>query len=774
MSEVLYAPTGSATAIMPAGTWFIGGEGQHLDWSITPLASGSATFDTGPTEPAGPNPSSDTILRVGAVNGPVFQDDDGSSAGGGRSRVTLEVTAGVTYNIEVSLYPGSTKTSRLGIVYTGPSTASNMVVTQTGATTTTVDLAWTPTTPPPSGYEVTVGAGPAVDVGLSLTHIATGLATGTTYPVTVRPYNDSTQPGAPITVSSATQTGVSPGSEGVANLVDGNPGSKWLTFDQPASATLTLSARSTVAGYTITSGNDASERDPRSWTVEGSDDGTTWVLLDTRTDEPVWPGRGVARNYAVPTPRPFALVRWTITATRAGLFQAGELTLTAAGVPVRAYGSPATTTASTAAEPAVGIVDPRWWTHRLAAQLGLDGVTAQPVVELRRWVDGAWVLDEQLSRALTGYRITYARKDAAGRTPPMAATLSLITARAGLLPIGTRLQLALSAAVCERLGLEPEDGVRWTGEVTDPTVDYDGRLTTLTCVGRLGRTNRQTIDTTSWPRAHADALVPMITTAARTGMATSLVEPGGGILQPPGVTTAGTLLDALVDSTGGQLVEQPAGHLDWHGPDHRRGMVPRMTLTAAAVLRRITWSQSVSDLVNVVDVAWGDGQKAIVEDTSSSDPATGYGPYTASVDTLLVTESDAYDLGMLVVGRRATPVWRLPDLTVAPDVMHAAGHLPTADLATLLSLRHGERLSLAGLPAGCPIPAGVILEGWEETATPRAWRITLSVSDPKQSGVSLRWVDIDPDVAWTDIHPAVRWLDIARMETSDELLSPPT
>lgn len=42
----------------------------------------------------------------------------------------------------------------------------------------------------------------------------------------------------------------------------------------------TLAAPAVVSRYTITSANDVPARDPRQWTLSGSSDGTTWVLLD--------------------------------------------------------------------------------------------------------------------------------------------------------------------------------------------------------------------------------------------------------------------------------------------------------------------------------------------------------------------------------------------------------------------------------------------------------------------------------------------------------------
>jgi len=74
--------------------------------------------------------------------------------------------------------------------------------------------------------------------------------------------SDVTQPGDPIIASSAN----SPGSEGVANAIDGKP-TKYLNFDSgtnaPSGFIVTPSVGVTlVTGMTMESANDAADRDP--------------------------------------------------------------------------------------------------------------------------------------------------------------------------------------------------------------------------------------------------------------------------------------------------------------------------------------------------------------------------------------------------------------------------------------------------------------------------------------------------------------------------------
>src|SRR5436190_660974 len=94
------------------------------------------------------------------------------------------------------------------------------------------------------------------------------------------------QPSDAIIASSAN----SPGSEGVANAIDGTP-AKYLNRDlandaKPAGFVVTPGVGVTwVTGIAMESANDAPDRDPLSITIEGSNDATadyttgTWVVI---------------------------------------------------------------------------------------------------------------------------------------------------------------------------------------------------------------------------------------------------------------------------------------------------------------------------------------------------------------------------------------------------------------------------------------------------------------------------------------------------------------
>src|SRR5688572_33112719 len=89
---------------------------------------------------------------------------------------------------------------------------------------------------------------------------------------------DVTQPGDPIVATSNN----SPGSEGVANAIDNAP-TKYLNFDRVNTGfTVSPHAGLTVAGgWTLTSANDAPDRDPADYILSGSYDGSNCVAVLT-------------------------------------------------------------------------------------------------------------------------------------------------------------------------------------------------------------------------------------------------------------------------------------------------------------------------------------------------------------------------------------------------------------------------------------------------------------------------------------------------------------
>ena len=135
--------------------------------------------------------------------------------------------------------------------------------------------------------------------------------------------SDVTQPGDAVIASSAN----SPGSEGVANAIDGQP-TKYLNFDgsnsKPSGFVVTPSLGMTyVTGMALQSANDAPDRDPKSITLEGSNDDEVsaydsgnWQLITQIDDIPAWTGRFQTKELFFDNDRAFKHYRWVVLDTQ--------------------------------------------------------------------------------------------------------------------------------------------------------------------------------------------------------------------------------------------------------------------------------------------------------------------------------------------------------------------------------------------------------------------------------------------------------------------------
>ncbi|MBM3822694.1 MAG: hypothetical protein FJ404_07410 [Verrucomicrobia bacterium] len=129
-----------------------------------------------------------------------------------------------------------------------------------------------------------------------------------------------TLPGDKIESSHAANK--SPGGEQVVNAIDNDFGTKYLNFggdnstgapfDPPVGLTVTPSAGpSIVTALRLVSANDAPERDPAAYKLEGSNDGTTFSLI-SEGDVPAFAGRFTPVTISFPNTVKYAAYRLTI------------------------------------------------------------------------------------------------------------------------------------------------------------------------------------------------------------------------------------------------------------------------------------------------------------------------------------------------------------------------------------------------------------------------------------------------------------------------------
>ncbi len=123
-------------------------------------------------------------------------------------------------------------------------------------------------------------------------------------------------------------------SEEITSSADGLPQTKWCVIheNRPVQWTLEAERPTRVDHYTFTSANDVPGRDPQTWKLEGSTDGTAWFLLDERRDQPVFARRHETRRYQVAQPALARHFRFTFQPNPdVTHFQLADLAL--AGVP---------------------------------------------------------------------------------------------------------------------------------------------------------------------------------------------------------------------------------------------------------------------------------------------------------------------------------------------------------------------------------------------------------------------------------------------------------
>ncbi|MEJ5888503.1 GH92 family glycosyl hydrolase [Pseudokineococcus marinus] len=129
-------------------------------------------------------------------------------------------------------------------------------------------------------------------------------------------------------VVAVTASAENPPSEVAAAAVDGSTSSKWLAFSPTGWLQVELAEPRPVTTWSLTSANDAPERDPREVRLLGSDDGQEWTEVDRRTDL-TFPARLSTQQLVLDEPSaPHRFYRLQVDANAGGpLLQLAELDL---------------------------------------------------------------------------------------------------------------------------------------------------------------------------------------------------------------------------------------------------------------------------------------------------------------------------------------------------------------------------------------------------------------------------------------------------------------
>jgi type 1 glutamine amidotransferase len=119
---------------------------------------------------------------------------------------------------------------------------------------------------------------------------------------------------SPEPIASVTASGENPPNETKEKLADNNPNTKWLVFTNTGWVAYRLPAAKVVTGYALTSANDFIGRNPKDWTLQGSDDGQAWTDLDRRTGQAFPDHPFQTRRFDVANTHAYAHYRLDITA----------------------------------------------------------------------------------------------------------------------------------------------------------------------------------------------------------------------------------------------------------------------------------------------------------------------------------------------------------------------------------------------------------------------------------------------------------------------------
>ena len=119
----------------------------------------------------------------------------------------------------------------------------------------------------------------------------------------------------PVTVIASSENVQS--GEAVDKLVDGDLLTKWGAHGAMPLWVVSKYNYNTVRAwnkYSLTSGNDNPTRDLRDWTLEASNDSSTWVTLDTQTGHAPWNARNSTLDFAFTNAVAYTYYKFNITA----------------------------------------------------------------------------------------------------------------------------------------------------------------------------------------------------------------------------------------------------------------------------------------------------------------------------------------------------------------------------------------------------------------------------------------------------------------------------
>lgn len=138
---------------------------------------------------------------------------------------------------------------------------------------------------------------------------------------------DITSADGVILMDTSTATVPSPPAEMLDKLTDDSLMTKWLVFNQTATVTIVNTEQYVVSSYALTSANDVPSRDPVSWTLEGSNDGTDWSVIDEQSGQ-AFTDRFQTVTYEITNDTAYFQHRFNFSSGNAATLQIAELAVT--------------------------------------------------------------------------------------------------------------------------------------------------------------------------------------------------------------------------------------------------------------------------------------------------------------------------------------------------------------------------------------------------------------------------------------------------------------
>jgi len=238
----------------------------------------------------------------------------------GLSNVLMEFSGKIVYSITSPM--GINESGELDltdqVITTDPVTGEKVINTINNLSVPVTELGISFLPPGEYTFTYTVSVWPIMGNLTSIDEVSlTNEITTMVQPIII----NLTRLGGTITASAE-----NPPNEGIEKLIDNDINTKLLAFEPSVRVIFEQSIPTVVTKYSITSANDAPDRDPLRWTLEGSNDGVNWILLDQR-DNIDFPLRFQTLTFEIENSTAYKYYKLDMTNNSGGLLQVAEWTL---------------------------------------------------------------------------------------------------------------------------------------------------------------------------------------------------------------------------------------------------------------------------------------------------------------------------------------------------------------------------------------------------------------------------------------------------------------